>query len=137
MPSLSVWVVRAAFLYLVAGAGLGSALLVAKAVPIELPWSALRALHIEFLAFGWTANLAMGIAHWIFPRTPTAAIRRHSTAMPFIALNLGIAVIVLGSLLQIDSLATPARLVQLAGGMLFAHQIRSRIPPPARPSPQT
>ena len=133
MPRLSVWVVRAAFLYLVAGTGLGSALLVAKAWPIELPSAAIRALHIEFLAFGWTANLAMAIAFWIFPRTPTAAIDRRITAGPFVALNLGIGLVTIGALLHLESVSTPARLVQLAGGMLFAHQMRARIPLPARP----
>ena len=68
MPRVSVWFVRAALGYLGAGFTLGALLLWDKALPLSgVSWS-LRPAHVEFLLIGWTAQLALGVAVWIFPR---------------------------------------------------------------------
>ena len=68
MPRVTVWFVRAALGYLVLGFTLGALLLWHKGMPLGgLAWS-WRPAHIEFLLIGWTAQLALGVALWIFPR---------------------------------------------------------------------
>lgn len=68
MPRLSIWVIRAALVYLLLGFSFGGLLLVHKGQPLHPAlWNLLPA-HIEFLLFGWTAQLALGVSFWIFPR---------------------------------------------------------------------
>jgi len=65
---LSVWTVRSALIYLGAGLLIGALMLTQKGVPIDPSMLRLLPLHIEVLLFGWTLQLAMGIAFWILPR---------------------------------------------------------------------
>lgn len=68
MPRVSVWFVRAALGYLLAGFTLGSLWLWHKGTTLPgVGWS-WRPAHVEFLLMGWTAQLALGVAIWIFPR---------------------------------------------------------------------
>lgn len=68
MPRVAVWFVRAALLYLVLGFTLGAVLLVQKARPFGVAAWESRPAHVEFLLIGWTAQLVLGVAVWIFPR---------------------------------------------------------------------
>ncbi len=68
MTRLSVWTVRSALLYLGVGFLIGALMLTQKGVPLDLSLLRLLPLHIEVLLFGWTLQLAMGIAFWILPR---------------------------------------------------------------------
>ena len=68
MTRLSVWAVRAALLYLGAGFFIGALMLTQKGVPLDGSLLRLLPLHIEFVLFGWTLQLGMGIAFWILPR---------------------------------------------------------------------
>ena len=75
MPRLSVWFVRAASLYLALGFTLGALMLADKGVPFA-PWLVrLLPAHVEFVLFGWTVQLAMGVAFWILPRFEGGASR--------------------------------------------------------------
>jgi heme/copper-type cytochrome/quinol oxidase subunit 1 len=75
VPTLSRWLVRAALCYLVAGFTLGAVILVSKALGTgPFAWSLLPA-HVEFLLFGWTVQLTMGVAFWILPRFAGGASR--------------------------------------------------------------
>lgn len=47
---------------------LGALMLTQKGVPLDPNLLRLLPLHIEVLLFGWTLQLAMGIAYWILPR---------------------------------------------------------------------
>lgn len=92
MPRLSVWMARAALLYLAAGFTLGGLLMFHKGLPLT-PWLwALLPAHIEFLLFGWTVQLVMGVAFWILPRFGRAP-RRGNVGLAWLAcglLNLGV-----------------------------------------------
>ena len=68
MRRLSVWTVRAALLYLGVGFFLGALMLTQKGLPFDPAMLRLLPLHIEFVLFGWTLQLAMGVAFWILPR---------------------------------------------------------------------
>lgn len=68
MTRLSVWTVRAALIYLGVGFLVGALMLTQKGVPLDGSLLRLLPLHIEVLLFGWTLQLAMGIAFWILPR---------------------------------------------------------------------
>jgi len=75
MPRLSCWFIRAALIYLIAGFSLGALLLVQKASPIHPALWRLLPAHVEFLLFGWVAQLTMGVAYWILPRFRPAPVR--------------------------------------------------------------
>jgi hypothetical protein len=68
VPRLSIWFVRCALAYLALGFTVGALLLFEKGVPVYPPVLRLLPAHIEFVLFGWTVQLAMGIAFWILPR---------------------------------------------------------------------
>src|SRR5512137_291424 len=68
MTRLSVWTVRAALIYLGAGFLIGALMLTQKGVPLDPNLLRLLPLHVEIVLFGWTLQLAMGIAFWILPR---------------------------------------------------------------------
>jgi hypothetical protein len=68
MPRLSVWTLRLALVYLLAGFTLGALLLANKGIGFDAAlWSLLPA-HIDFLLLGWTLQLVIGVAFWILPR---------------------------------------------------------------------
>lgn len=91
MPRLTVYFVRSSFLFLVAGFTLGAMLLVYKVAPLHpfLWW--VRSSHIDFLLFGWTLQLAMGVAFWILPRSGGGYRPRAFLAWwAFFLLNVGV-----------------------------------------------
>jgi len=79
MPRLSVWFVRCALAYLALGFTFGALLLFEKGVPVYPALLRLLPAHIEFVLFGWTVQLAMGIAFWILPRFGDGAMRGQRT----------------------------------------------------------
>ena len=82
MPRLSVWFVRCALAYLTLGFTFGALMLLEKGVPVYPPLLRLLPAHIEFVLFGWTAQLAMGIAFWILPRFASGASRQSGELAP-------------------------------------------------------
>lgn len=128
MPGLSVWTLRAALLYLLAGFTAGALMLANKGQPFwPQLWSALPA-HIEFLLFGWTAQLALGVAFWILPRYPGGSRGNETLAkVSILLLNLGI-------LLAVFQAAAPlflflGRLCEALAGILFILHVWGRIRP--------
>jgi hypothetical protein len=123
VPRLSVLLVRASLLHLVAGFTWGGLILLAKGgVPLVWSWRLLPA-HIELLILGWMAQLAMGVAFWILPRFAPAApgqraVRPRGDERPawaaYVLLNAGV-VLTAGAAV----LALPAAL-QLAGRVAVA-----------------
>lgn len=87
MPRLSVWFVRASLLYLLVGFTFGAMMLVYKVAPLHpfLWW--VRSSHIDFLLFGWTLQLAMGVAFWILPKFEGGA-RRGNVPLAWVAFAL-------------------------------------------------
>ncbi len=79
MPRLSVWFIRLSLLYLFLGFTLGGLMLFNKGVPLHpLVWRLLPS-HIEFVLFGWTVLLVMGMAFWILPRFTKQPVRGNET----------------------------------------------------------
>jgi hypothetical protein len=107
MPRLSVWMIRAALVYLGVGFSLGGLLLFNKGIPLSpLVWRLLPA-HIDFLLFGWIVQLVMGMAFWILPRFSHMP-RRGNVPLIWLAgilLNLGIWLVVFGPLVAPQYLA--------------------------------
>lgn len=78
MPRLAAWLIRCALAHLVAGAGLGAVGLAWTGG--ALPWRPAPAAHAALLLVGWSAQFALGVAYWIFPRHPAG--RPHGAAAP-------------------------------------------------------
>lgn len=115
MPALTRRAVRAALLYLVAGFTFGQLLLANKGVPFAPGVWRLLPAHIEFLLVGWTAQLALAVAHWIIPRFRGGEFGRERLAQSaFLLLNGGVLLAGLGPVFG----APPA--VRLAGRVLEA-----------------
>ncbi|NLG98766.1 MAG: hypothetical protein GX491_15525 [Chloroflexi bacterium] len=128
MPRLSVWTLRAALLYLLAGFTAGALMLANKGQPFWLQvWSALPA-HIEFLLFGWTAQLALGVAFWILPRYPGGSRGNETLAkVSILLLNLGILLTLLRGIAPPFLLS--GRLCEVLAGILFVLHAWGRIKP--------
>ena len=131
MPALTRWAVRAALLYLVLGFTFGGLLLANKGVPFDPGLWRLRAAHIEFLFFGWTAQLALAVAHWIVPRFRGGDFGRLRLAQAaFVLLNAGVLLVGLGPLLGAPAPVHGAGRVLAAGAALsFAVYIWPRVRP--------
>ena len=89
MPPTSMWIIRLAIAYLVAGATIGGLVLAGKGIALPSAIWALRPFHIEFLLFGWMVQVAFGVATWILPRIPSRYSMRPVIAAA-ILLNTGI-----------------------------------------------
>ena len=130
MPRLSVWFVRSASSYLALGFTFGALLLANKGIPLHpLTWRLLPA-HIEFLLFGWTVQLAFGVAFWILPRWQTKRGDERPAWLAFVSVNVGIWLVVLASWLAAPAwvLAT-GRVLQAAAMAAFALHAWPRVKP--------
>jgi hypothetical protein len=131
MPRLSCWFIRAALIYLAVGVTFGALLLFHKGIPFEPFVWRLLPVHVEFLLFGWTVQLAMGVAFWIFPRFWRS---RGSETPAWLALgliNLGVCLAGLGPLLGAPALVILlGRLAEAGAAAAFALHIWSRVKPP-------
>lgn len=124
MPRLSAFAVRAALIHLVLGFGIGALLLGNKGLAIHPALWALLPAHIDFLLFGWTAQLAMGVAYWILPRHRRTPKRGNPAlaASSFSALNLGVAVVVISHWVPFsDSARLAGRSLEFLAVVLFAY----------------
>lgn len=130
MPRLSQWMVRTAFIYLLLGFTIGALMLANKGVPLHPAlWQWLPA-HIEFLLFGWIVQVAMGVAFWILPRYWKRPRRGNETLVyiAFVLLNVGIWVVVLGSIWFRSRWGILAgRLLEISAVLFFALHAWRRI----------
>ena len=131
MPRLSRWFIRAALLHLAIGTTIGSLILAHKGIPFyPLAWRFLP-LHIEFLLFGWTVQLVMGVGFWIFPRFLRSRGNEKPAWLAFGLLNLGIWLAGVG-----PTFGTPpivlllGRLAEAGAVVAFAAHVWPRIKPP-------
>ena len=133
MPRLSVWMVRAALVHLVAGFALGALLLVSRATALAPDVTALvRPLHIELLLLGWLVNLGFGVGYWILPARPDGSGRDADVQVgaAFALLNAGILLAGIG-----QALAAPGvipllgRVAEAAAAALFAAHAWRRVRP--------
>jgi heme/copper-type cytochrome/quinol oxidase subunit 1 len=130
MPRLSTWMIRASLIYLFAGFSFGALLLFHKGIPISARlWSLLPA-HIDFLLFGWTVQLVMGMAFWILPRFSREP-RRGNVWLAWLAfglLNAGVLFVGLAPLVNSPPvLSLLGRFAQAAAGLAFAAHAWPRV----------
>ena len=121
MPTLSVWTVRAALLWL-AVASLAGALILARGSLGHPELALWIPRHAEMMLMGWMVQLAFGVAHWILPRPPAPTGRDSGivVVVAIIALDLGLVLVVLGSPIV-------GRLLEAWAVVLFAGQAVPRI----------
>jgi len=123
VPRLSVWLIRFSLAYLALGFTFGSLLLFHKGIPLHpLLWRLLPA-HIEFVLFGWTAQLAMGMAFWILPRFPSPPVRGDENLAwaAFVLVNVGVWLLALAPFSSASAwLAFSGRLAEAGGVLAFA-----------------
>ncbi len=125
MPTLSVWWVRMALLYLGLGFTLGALMLSSTAIDFALPILRLRPLHTESLLIGWMAQLAFGVAYWILPRLPGSLARGSEPLawLSLVLLNIGILTVGLGQTLNAPtSVSVLGRVAEALAVCAFAMQ---------------
>ena len=135
MTRLSVWTVRTALLYLGVGFFLGALMLTQKGLPFDPAMLRLLPLHIEFVLFGWTLQLAMGIAFWILPRLSHEPRYGNQIFgwLAFALLNIGVLCAGLGQWLGADpSIALLGRLAEVGAVLFFVGHAWPRVRPIAR-----
>lgn len=130
MPRLSVWFIRASLVYLAVGFTFGGLLLTNKGFPVyPYVWSLLPA-HIEFLLFGWTVQLVMGMAFWILPRFAKPPLRgnEYTAWAAFVLVNAGVWILALGPFLPSGGwLELAGRTAEGAGILAFAAHVWPRV----------
>lgn len=129
MPRLSVWMVRAALVALLAGAALGALILAAPGEPGLIRW---RPLHAELLLVGWTIQLAFGVAYWILPRFRQGAERGREELgwAALILVNAGVLLAGFGrSAAGWEAWALAGRVAEMAAALAFAAQAWPRVKP--------
>ncbi len=94
MPAASALLVKAAWIWLSAGMGIGLVMAVAKAVGKPVLLTALWPVHVHVLLAGFVLQWIMGIAFWFYPRTAGQGLAPHHRRViaAWILLNLGIVV---------------------------------------------
>ncbi|HTI06830.1 MAG TPA: hypothetical protein VL549_16125 [Gemmatimonadales bacterium] len=122
MPSISRWFLRAALLYLALGFTVGALLLWNKGLGIHPAIPHLLPAHMEFLLVGWTIQLVMGVALWIFPRFGAATMAKRDSLgwAAFVLLNIGVWLVIAG---------TPVlgRIAEVAAAAVFATHVWTRV----------
>lgn len=131
MPRLSCWFIRSALLHLALGFTLGGLILFHKGLPLHPALWRLLPAHIEFLLFGWTVQLVMGVAFWIFPRFRRSRGNENPAWLSFGLLNLGVWLAGVGPVLGGPAwLLFLGRLAEAAAVAAFGLHIWPRIKPP-------
>jgi hypothetical protein len=135
MPRVSIWFVRAALGYLAFGFTLGALLMWHKVTPLAaMSWS-LRPAHVEFLLIGWTAQLALGVALWIFPRRRLASQPYGPLPLAWLAfalLNSGVWLVAISPFLAPETgaaLEWSGRLVEIGAVVACAGNLWGRVRP--------
>lgn len=127
MPRVSAWFVRASLCHLVGGFIIGALLLTSKGNVLgSAPW-ALRRAHVDMLLVGWTMQLVMGVAVWIFPRFALRVAARRSAVTAWLAfalLNAGVVLVSLGGIL-----IAAGRLFEIGAAASFAAHLWGRVSP--------
>lgn len=130
MPRLSVWLIRMALAYLLAGFTVGALLLANKGAPFA-PWIwRWRPAHIELLLVGWIVQLAMGVAYWILPRFQQQRGNTPAAWAAFVLLNTGVlvATVAVPFGLPAQQIAV-GRLLQVCAALAFALNAWPRVKP--------
>lgn len=132
MTRLSVWTVRTALLYLGFGFFIGAVMLTQKGVPFDPLVLRMLPLHVEVVLFGWTLQLAMGIAFWILPRfsrEPRYGNLRLGW-LAYVLLNIGVLSAGIGAWLNVSpGVIFAGRLAEVTAVVCFALHAWPRVRP--------
>jgi hypothetical protein len=131
MPRLSVWFIRFSFIHLFLGSTFGALLLANKGFPFA-PWTwNLLPAHMDSLLLGWMAQLAMGVAFWIFPRFGTGTPRGNVKFawLAFMLLNAGIVMVAIQPFVGGSWLSPVGRVLEACSILLFAAVSWKRVKP--------
>jgi len=132
MPRLSVVFVRAALAYLTLGVTLGALLLVHKGLGVASWTLRLLPAHLECVLFGWTVQLAFGVAFWILPRWYGRYGKTRHAWRALVLLNVGIWLVILTTALGWAPQGVLAgRALEVAAVVAFARHAWDRLTPPA------
>lgn len=130
MPRPSVWLLRAALVHLALGFTVGAVLLAHKGIPFAPDATLLlRPAHRELLLVGWTIQLVMGVAFWIFPRRRLSGspYGRESLAwLAFALLNGGVWLAIAGSA-NVPWLVLLGRAAEAGAAAAFAANLWGRV----------
>ncbi len=131
MPRLSVWFIRAALAYLLAGFTWGALMLANVGLRFFPQAWRLLPSHVEFLLAGWLAQLAFGTAYWILPRFMTRPFHGNEKVgwAAFFCLNLGILTAAASSLTNAAALLAAGRTIEAIAVTLFAWTVWRRVKP--------
>lgn len=138
MDPLSSVMLRASLLWLLAGVGIGAAMLVDRALPGQ--WRAwLAPSHAHILFVGWFLQFALGVAYWLLPRrrSPERPLGYHerAAALAAAALNLGLLLRVAAEPLERAGIVSKetlavlglSALLQLVAVVIFVSQLWPRL----------
>lgn len=136
MPRVCVWLLRAALGSLVLGFTVGAVMLASKGLGLGFALNQqLRPAHRELLLVGWTMQLVMGVALWIFPRQQLRALpygREWLAWLTLALLNTGVWLVLVGSLMAPRAggwLVFGGRLAEIGAAAAFAANLWGRIRP--------
>lgn len=130
MPRVSIFLIRAALLYLAAGFTFGALLLFHKGVPLDQHLWQLLPAHIEFVLLGWLTQFAMGVAFWILPRYICGLPRGDDRPLWAVwgLLNAGVLLAGLGPLFELPpGLVLAGRLAELLAVAGFVSRVWLRV----------
>jgi hypothetical protein len=127
MPSISIWALRLACVYLAVGLTAGALLLAHKGVSFLPHAQGWFSLHFHTMLFGWTIQFIMGVAYWILPTFGDRSTRTRDTLV-IAALALVNAGTIVGSLAGLYGLsATAAFAMQALAAVAFAGHMWPRV----------
>ncbi len=129
MPTVSIWFIRAALAYLLAGFSLGALLLAGKGIALPAGLWRWLPVHFELLLVGWLVQLVMGVAYWIFPRfglTPAARGREGLAWLAFALLNGGVCLASVGVLGNQPVFAVVGRSAEVLAAATMALNVWAR-----------
>lgn len=129
MPRLSVWILRTALAYLGVGFSIGAYMLANKGANFDPGAWRLLFPHIEILLFGWTLQVALGVAFWIMPRLPGKQKygRVLLAWLAYLSLNGGVLAVIIGGWVGTGWLVLVGRAGELAAALLFAFYLWPRV----------
>jgi cbb3-type cytochrome oxidase subunit 1 len=137
MPRLSVLFIRAALVYLAVGFTFGGLMLFHKGIALHPALWRLLPAHVEFVLFGWTVQLAMGVGFWILPRFGQGPERgdERPAWVAFVVLNIGVLLVALGGVLDAPAWSLVlGRVAEAAAAVAFALHAWPRVKPLLSPS---
>ena len=130
MPTVSIYLIRSAFIYLILGIGIGTLLLIDKGFSFAPQIWFLLPIHIELLLSGWLLQFLMGVAYWMFPKFITGKTRgnKNVAVTMFILYNLGMIALLSAHLVtELNSLLILGRVLHFSSISCFVFLIWSRI----------